>query len=263
MSSRYLHDCIAAASSLGIVTKEGEALRADAGESLFLERQLESVETRLYQKKLRELRYRQFIPITNVAGPGAAVITYYLYTKVGMAKIIANPSDDLPRSDVYAERHTMNVHNEGTSFGYSTRDLRQAVFAGVPLDSMKADAARRGIHELENTLAWTGDTSHNIVGFLAHPNVPTVQAPLNAGATSRAWIDKTADEIIEDVRLMTSGIRLVKFNDLIHHLVNKIESRKDDKEWWRVYGLGLTGQSEGIIFKNVKWLKKGTSIPAE
>lgn len=207
MGSRYLQDCIAAASSLGIVTKEGGALRADAGESLFLERQLEAVEARLFQKKMRELRYRQFIPITNVAGPGAAVITYYLYTKVGMAKIIANPSDDLPRSDVYAERFTMNVHNEGTSFGYSTRDLRQAVFAGVPLDSMKADAARRGIHELENTLAWTGDSSHNIVGLLEHPNIPTVQAPLNAGATSRAWADKTADEIIEDIRLMTSGIR--------------------------------------------------------
>ena len=43
----------------------------------------------------------------------------------------------------------------------------------------------------------------------------------------------------------------------------KIESRRDDKEWWRVYGLGLTGQSEGIIFKNVKWLKKGSALPAE
>ena len=207
MKSKYLVSCIRAASELGVVRQDGSELNTDAGESLFLERQLESVESRLYQKKLRELRYRQFIPVTNVAGAGAATITYYLYTKVGMAKIIANPADDLPRSDVYAERNTMTVHNEGTSFGYSTRDLRQAVFAGVPLDSMKADAARRSIHELENTLAWNGDASHGVVGFLANPNVPTVQAPLDATAASRAWSAKTADEIIDDIRLLTSGIR--------------------------------------------------------
>ncbi|MCP4521696.1 MAG: hypothetical protein GY827_08425 [Cytophagales bacterium] len=43
----------------------------------------------------------------------------------------------------------------------------------------------------------------------------------------------------------------------------KIERRRDNKDWWRVYGLGLTGQSEGIIFRNVKWLKKGTHIPKD
>lgn len=207
MKSRYLLDCIQAATSLGIQTADGNQLHTDAGESLFLERQLESVESRLYEKKLRELKYRQYLPVTGIAGAGAAVITYYLYTKVGMAKIIANPADDLPRSDVYATRHTQNVHNEGTSFGYSTRDLRQAVFAGVPLDTMKADAARRGIHELENELAWNGDASHGMVGFLAHPNIPTVQAPLDATATGRDWANKTSQEIIEDIKLMTSGIR--------------------------------------------------------
>lgn len=207
MKTKYLLDCIRAATEIGVTGKDGEDLRQDAGESLFLERQLEAVETRLYEKKLRELRYRQFIPITNVAGAGASTITYYLYTKVGMAKIIANPADDLPRSDVFAERQTMNVHNEGTSFGYSTRDLRQAVFAGVPLETFKADAARRGIHELENTLAWNGDSDHGIVGLLANPNIPTVQAPVKV-STTRSWATSTPDEIISDIgTLLVSGIR--------------------------------------------------------
>jgi hypothetical protein len=74
--------------------------RMDAGESAFLERQLESVEARIYEKKFRELKYRAFIPVSNRDGAGAQTITYYLYTKIGMAKVIANPSDDLPRSDV-------------------------------------------------------------------------------------------------------------------------------------------------------------------
>ena len=207
MKPKFLLDCIRAATTLGIMGKDDQPLHQDAGESLFLERQLESVESRLYEKKLRELKYRKYLPVTSKAGAGAAVITYYLYTKVGMAKIIANPADDLPRSDVYAERFTQSVHNEGTSFGYSTRDLRQAVFAGVPLDTMKADAARRGIHELENSIAWNGDSTHGMIGFLANPNIPTVQAPLDATATGRDWANKTSNEIIADIKLMTSGIR--------------------------------------------------------
>ena len=204
--SQFLRDSIDTAISMGVVGRDKASLREDAGESLFLERQLEAVESRLYEKKLRELKYREYIPVTGIAGAGAAVITYYLYTKVGMAKIIANPADDLPRSDAYAQRFTQDVHNEGTSFGYSTRDLRQAVFANVPLDTMKADAARRGIHELENSIAWNGDADHGMIGFLANPNIPTVQAPLDATAATRNWSGKTADEIIADIQLMVSGI---------------------------------------------------------
>lgn len=31
--------------------------------------------------------------------------------------------------------------------------------------------------------------------------------------------------------------------------IAEIESNKDDENWWRVYGLGLTGHAEGIIYK--------------
>jgi hypothetical protein len=181
--------------------------RMDVGETAFLERQLESIESRIYMKKLRELKYRDLIPISNRDGPGAQTITYYMYTKVGMAKIIANPSDDLPRSDVFAARFTQPVFVIATSFAYTTQDLRRAMFANVPLEMFKVDAARRSIREKENTLAWTGDTPTGIVGLLANTNITNTQAPNNAGATSRYWSAKTADEILADVLLMVTTIR--------------------------------------------------------
>lgn len=194
--------------SLGAI-EEKLGIKLDVGETAFFERQLESVETRLYQKKFRELKYRSLIPISNRDGEGAENVTYYLYTKVGMAKVIANPSDDLPRSDVFAQRNTQSVHVIGTSFGYSTQELRAARFAGVALELFKVDAARRSIREKENDITWIGDTNHGITGLFANANIPTVQAPLNGGAASRLWVDKTSDEIISDVRLLTSGIRQV------------------------------------------------------
>lgn len=208
MKTRFVKDGIEVAKQIGAFIGDNDSsIRNDAGETAFFERQLEAVEQRLYEKKLRELKYRRLLPVSNVDGPGAQTITYYMYTKVGMAKIIANPSDDLPRSDVYASRNTAMVHSIGTSFGYSTRELRNAQFAGVPLEMQKADAARRTIREKENDIAWNGDTNYNIIGFLNNPNIPVQQMPLNGGSTSRLWADKTPAEIINDIQLLVTGIR--------------------------------------------------------
>ena len=40
--------------------------------------------------------------------------------------------------------------------------------------------------------------------------------------------------------------------------IAEIESNKDDENWWRVYGLGLTGHAEGIVYK--RW-EQVESIP--
>lgn len=200
MRTRFVQDSLNA-----IEAQLGQ--RLDAGESLFFERQLEAIEARLYEKKYRELKYRSLIPVSNRDGPGAQTITYYFYTKIGVAKIIANPSDDLPRADVYATRHTQKVYILGNSFGYSTADLRAAAQAGTPLETFKVDASRRAIRELENDIAWHGDADHSIIGLLAHPNIPTVQAPLNGGGASRLWANKTPDEILADIGTLTTGVR--------------------------------------------------------
>jgi hypothetical protein len=130
-----------------------------------------------------------------------------MYSKVGMAKIIANPADDLPRSDVFAKETIVKVFSIGTSFGFSTKEMRRAQFSGVPLEMLKVDSARRAVLVKESDIAWTGEASHNIIGLFENTNITNTQAPLNAGTTSRAWADKTSDEIIADIITMTSGIR--------------------------------------------------------
>jgi len=73
------------------------------------------------------------------------------------------------------------------------------------LDSIKAGAARRSVREKENAVAWTGDDSHGIIGFLNNTNIPIVAAP--AGASGTLWSSKTPDEMLEDVSTLVSTIR--------------------------------------------------------
>ena len=52
-----------------------------------------------------------------------------------------------------------------------------------------------------------------------------------------------------------------KDNDRLNeNIVRTIESRKGNKNWWRVYGLGLLGEAEGRIFKDWKTISE---IPHE
>lgn len=209
MKSRYVTDSLKVMRAMNQIAPDDQRMKLDAGEAVFFERQLESVESRLYQTKYKELKYRRLIPVSNRDGAGASSIVYYIYSKVGMAKIIANPADDLPRSDVFATETIAKVFSIGTSFGFSTKEMRRAQFSGVPLEMLKVDSARRAVRVKESDIAWNGETAHNIVGLFDNTNIPNDQAPLNAATTSRAWADKTADEIIADISALISGVRIV------------------------------------------------------
>ena len=179
--------------------------KLDANETIFFSRELESIEARIYDVKLTELKYRTYIPVSNRDNPGAETITYRMMTKVGMAIVISDYADDIPRADVFGEEFTQKVRSVGASIGFSMQEIRAASFAGKPLDTSKADAARRAVREKESDIAWNGDVKFGLVGFLDNENLPFIATPTGVGGF--LWSQKTPDEILNDIRLMTSGIR--------------------------------------------------------
>lgn len=187
------------------MVEETVGRRLDANETLFLQRQLESIEANLFKQKLKELKYRLHIPVSNRDNPGANTITYRLITMIGMARIIANGASDLPDASAFVQEFTAKVVSIAVKFGFSTQDLRAAAMTNMSLETIGSDAARRSVRERESGIAWNGDEQHNIQGFINHPNVPVVAAP--AGAGGIPWVDKTADELIFDVGLGVTTVR--------------------------------------------------------
>lgn len=167
----------------------------DANETLFLQRQLESIDAKLYEFKERELKYREYIPVDSSDSPGAESVTYRMLTNVGMAKIIANYSRDLPRADAYMSEFSQAVKTLGIAFGYNTQEIRAAQMAGVDLDGTKVTAARRAMRELESNIAWLGDDEFGMTGFFNNANVPT------QACTTGTWGTATAAEILADIAL--------------------------------------------------------------
>lgn len=180
--------------------------RQDAEETTFFLRELEYVKSRTFDTKYPELKARAVIPVSFEAGPAAESITYQQFSQTGLAKLIANYAQDLPRVDIFGKEFTSPVRSEGASYGWTVQEIRAAQAAGRPLNQRKANAARRAIMSLENSIAFFGDAASGLGGFLNNPNITDVVLPNDGAGATTEWVNKTPDQIIRDVNLLTRTI---------------------------------------------------------
>jgi hypothetical protein len=177
----------------------------DSAETMFFARELESLKAQTYDVIRAPLKAFELIPVSTDAGAGAESIVYEQYDETGIAKIIANYADDLPRADVKGKEFVARVKSVGDSYGYSLQEVRAARFAGKPLEQRKANAAARAQREVWNRIAFFGDAANGLPGWLSNANVPN--APVVAGAaTTLTWATKTAAEILKDLNDAVNGV---------------------------------------------------------
>jgi hypothetical protein len=191
----------------------------DANTELFFQRELEVVESQLYNVKYPNLKARQLIPPAFNYPRGTEQITYKQYDMLGMAKIVANYATDFPRVSLKGKRFTSPVKRLADSYAYSIDDIEAAAMAQVPLDQMEAMAAKRAIDQLENKIAYFGDTDTGLPGLFTNVNIPsnlvTADGDTTIDPNGTQWISKAPSQIIRDfgaaitaMRDLTNGVEL-------------------------------------------------------
>lgn len=178
----------------------------DADESAFLNRQLDYIKTQTYDIKYAELKARKLIPVSSEADPGAENIFYRQYDQTGMAKIIANYGDDLPRSDVKGKEYSAKVKTLATSYAYNVIEMRNAAYGNVPLEQRRSNAARRAVAQGENSIAFFGDAAFGLNGLFTQANVTSVTIPNDGTGPSKLWSSKTPDQILRDMNLVSNTV---------------------------------------------------------
>lgn len=181
---------------------EDNPIRLDAGESAFFTRELEYIKRRTYDQKLRNLKAKQLIPVSNEAPSGFGEITWRRYDAVGIAKIIADYARDFPRVDIFGTEESVKVHGMGAAYGYSIKEIRRSRVVGKRLDQRRAAAARRAVEELSDDIAWNGDDDYNIQGFIDYPNITEYTVPDPGSGTE--WVNKSGLEILADMNGIVS-----------------------------------------------------------
>lgn len=184
----------------------------DSQESMWLDRQLEYVESEIFEYDYPEYKARTLIPTPDInAAPFAKTVTYRMYNRVGMFKLITASGRDLPRIDLYAQEHTAKVGQLGASYGWTTSDIRASIHNNTNIESFKAQAAREAHLASENRLAWHGDSDANIQGFIGHPNTIRVTLPNDGAGTATSFYSKisTPERIYRDLNTLASASFIV------------------------------------------------------
>jgi hypothetical protein len=180
--------------------------RFDANESIFFARQLEYVKSQTYDVKRIQLNALTLMPVSTEIPEGATTHTYRQYDSVGMAKVISNYANDLPRADVVGKEFTSVIRSLGNAYGYNVQEIRSAMFAGINLSGKRAMAATRAQQELVNKLAFSGDADHNLPGLLNNANIPEVTLAADGTGSSKTFAAKAADKIVRDVNALINKV---------------------------------------------------------
>lgn len=185
-----------AAASMG----GGRAMREDA--PVFFAQQLNFVRTRLYERLTPAMRWTDMVPVSTDVPDWAETVTQRSFDVVGMAKVIANYADDLPRADVLANETVVKIKDIGDSYGYNVAEMRASEATGMALDVRKASAARKAIDVKIAQLAMIGEPVYGLFGLLNHPNIGTT-----TGLTGD-WDNPatTGNAILADLYKLTAAI---------------------------------------------------------
>lgn len=173
--------------------------REDA-DTIFLARQLDYVRTQTYDRQLPATNADALVPDDTSIPEWAENVTQYAYDMVGMAKVIANYADDLPRADVRSTSRSVTVRTIGDSYGYNINELRASRAAGVGLDARKAAAARRAMDLKIMSIKLNGDATYGLYGLFTHPNIPVQVLP-----TPGDWSGLTGDQILANLIAWVTG----------------------------------------------------------
>lgn len=171
--------------------------RLDATELAHFKRELEAVDTRIFEEKLGDLKARQLIPTITDIGPGDRAYTYRMFKHIGKAKYAgAGASNDALRADVAGNEFTTNMKPIIASYGYNIWELQAAAKAGRPLDAMRGVAARRALEQLiDESWAW-GDAEQGLKGLLTLSSIGDFAGSGVWGTLATADPDKVAADIM-------------------------------------------------------------------
>ncbi len=202
-------------SSLIAAIGASEGMRFDSADeaAVFFARELDYVKAQSYDAEYPELTALTLFPKTSDADEGAESVGYSTYDKTGVAKIIDNYSTDLPRADVIGKQTFAAIKSLGSSYGYSAQEMRASRLANKSLDARKGEAARYSIDSLINKIAWAGDDESGLMGVLSKgQSIPLYAVEAGKDSAKTSWLEKTADEILDDINGMAKQVAKVTKN---------------------------------------------------
>lgn len=177
------------------------SLRGDMPNIPIFAQALEHIFEKVYETEFNNLPMAngEILPHDNSVPNTAETWKYRTIVSQGTARFgNVEAYGSIPMVSIGGREFSGNVAAVLNGFGYSIQEMRNMAAVGGELEAMYPKAAKRAHDELFERVAWWGDKIHHLHGFLTHPNMPVVYAPVGSGNSTK-WKDKTFDEVFADI----------------------------------------------------------------
>lgn len=182
----------------------------DASQSIFFERQLELIESKLYKTKYPDLEAEMLLPNRIQVPAGVDKYTWRLFDENANAVPMAGNEDGAPVADVDGDEQSASMQSWAAAYAYNIDEIAAAAFANMPLEQMRADASRRRLALALNAMALLGDSAtvansgikgvkSGIKGLFNQSNTLTATIAADGTGSSKLWSTKTADLVLRDL----------------------------------------------------------------
>lgn len=173
----------------------------------FAIQQASRINTKVYERKYPDIRYRGLIPVDTTGPEWVKSVTYMSMDAVGAAEWLDAGADDVPHAELIRDKTETTVQMAGIGYGWNIEELAQANMLGISLPDRKGAAARRASEEKIDKVAFLGDATKGFYGVANHPAVDAATVATGAATGDPTeWEDKDPDEIMEDVNATLSGV---------------------------------------------------------
>jgi hypothetical protein len=213
------------------VTRANDSNRLRGRDALaFLTKELAKVDSKLLEP-LDATLWPRDMPVKTGGGfieNIAAISVEYASTggPDGSNNLIFNGANDIPVMQADFDETVWRVFNwaEYWTLGYIESEKFKKTARNAE------EILNKGIHKHFDAFCdqnvYKGFSKVNSTGLLNNANVTRVSAANNAGGTSTAWEDKTADEILEDINTVLTGVwaaNEMAENALPNHILIPVE----------------------------------------
>lgn len=185
----------------------------DSAQQFFFARELEAIEQMMITVDYAKHRVRDLVPANRSVPAGAKSYTFRQWDRTGIAKVMSDGGNDVPRADAFGIEVTSGIVPLALGFGYTFNEIRSAQLAnqkrpaGQSLDQMRAMSCAEGFEDKVDDIGANGYAPKSILGFLNQTNVLNYTIPNGATGGSPLWSTKTPDEIIKDITGIHSYVR--------------------------------------------------------
>lgn len=175
--------------------------RLDSATTVFLERELVSVDPTKYMELFEGLRAMDFVPPIAGIAPYDRSYEYSMWGITGAAANIGPNARDLPRVGVTRKPYTRSISPIGASYGWTVDDIRAAAARGVPLEDVTVIAAMMSIKRRLDRRIALGDTSLGYTGLVNDTQIATDNdvAPVSNFSSAANKLD-SLNKLVADTR---------------------------------------------------------------